>query len=213
MQIQGTMWEKISVWQYQQMYPIITNPSKDMSEKDIEHKLIAIINNLTERQVSELPKNKLDKFRSELYFLKDNYEGVAVNRVYANKKIYKFIKDAKDINTARYIESKFFMKDLIPNLHKVAASIVIPQERKWFKYIDLKYDSDMHQDYANDILYANFKDVYFSVVFFYQVFNDWIPITKDYLMESMNNQGLAKDKAEKVAAILWNILDGNTAQR
>jgi hypothetical protein len=207
------MWEKISVWQYQQMYPIITNPSKDWTEKDIEYKLIAIINNLTENQVNQLKKNELDKFRSELYFLKDNYEGIPVNRIYANKRVFRFIKDAKDINAARYIESKFFMKDLIPNLHKVAASIVIPQKRRWLKYIDLEYDSDMHQDYANDILYANFKEVYFSVVFFYQVFNDWIPITKDYLMEKMNNQGLAKDKAEKVAAILWSILGGNTVQK
>ena len=63
------MWEKISVWQYQQMYPIITNPSKDWTEKDIEYKLIAIINNLTENQVNQLKKNELDKFRSELYFL------------------------------------------------------------------------------------------------------------------------------------------------
>jgi hypothetical protein len=105
------------------------------------------------------------------------------------------------------------MKDLIPNLHKIAASIVIPQERKWFKYVDLKYNSDLHQEYANDILHANFKEVYFSVVFFYQVFNDWTPITKDYLMENLNKQGLTMDKAEKVAAILWSILDGNTAQK
>ena len=207
------MWDKISVWQYQQIHPIITNPSKDWSENDIEHKLIALINNLTERQVSELSKKQLNKYRSELYFLKDNYKGEPVNRINANKKIYRFVTDAKDINAARYIESKFFMKDLIPNLHKVAASIVIPQERKWFKYVDLKYDSDLHQEYANDILYANFKEVYFSVVFFYQVFNDWIPITKDYLMESLNNQGLATEKAEKVAAILWNFLDGSIVQK
>jgi|688.fasta_scaffold713279_2 hypothetical protein len=207
------MWDKISVWQYQQMYPIITNPSKDWTEKDIEHKLIAIINSLTENEVNKLPKKELDKYRSELYFLKDNYEGVPVDRIIANKRRYRFIKDAKDINTARYIESKFFMKDLIPNLHKVAASVVIPQERKWFKYVDLKYDSDLHQEYANDILYANFKEVYFSVVFFYQVFNDWMPITKDYLMESMNKQGLTVEKAEKVAAILWSFLGGNTAQK
>jgi hypothetical protein len=207
------MWHKISVWHYQQIYPIITNPSKDWTEKDIENKLIAIINNLTENQVNSLPIKQLNKLRSELYFLKDNYEGQPVNRIYANKRIYKFIKDSKDINTARYIESKFFMKDLIPNLHKIAASIVIPQERKWFKYVDLKYNSDLHQEYANDILHANFKEVYFSVVFFYQVFNDWTPITKDYLTENLNKQGLTMDKAEKVAAILWNILDGNTAQK
>ena len=207
------MWHKISVWQYQQIYPIITAPSKDWTEKDIENKIIAIINNLTENQVNLLSTNQLNKYRAELYFLKDNYEGNPVTRINANKRIYRFVKDAKDINTARYIESKFFMKDLIPNLHKVAASIVIPQERKWFKYVDLKYDSDKHQEYANDILYANFKEVYFSVVFFYQVYNDWIPITKDYLMESMNKQGLTIEKAEKVAAILWSFLGGNTAQK
>jgi len=67
----------------------------------------------------------------------------------------------------------------------------------------------MHQEYANDILYANFKEVYYSVVFFYQVFQDWMPITQDYLIANLKQKGMQEVKAEKVAAILWNILDGS----
>jgi hypothetical protein len=203
------MWHKISVWQYQQMYPIITNPSKDWTEFDIECKLVGIVNNMTEKQVSELSKKELNKLRAEVLFLKDDYEGQPIKRIYTNGKVYKFIDDAKHINAARYIESKFFCKDIIPNLHKVAASIVIPQKRIWFKWVDLKYDSDMHQEYANDILYANFKEVYYSVVFFYQVFQDWMPITQDYLIANLKQKGMQDMRAEKVAAILWNILDGS----
>ena len=206
-------WNKISVWQYQQMYPIITNPSKDWSEFDIECKLVAIVNNLTENQVNDLPKKQLNKLRAEIIFLKDDVEGKHVDRIYTNGKVYKFIKDAKQINAARYIESKFFSKDIVANLHKVAASIVIPQKRIWFKWVDLKYDSDMHQEYANDILYANFKEVYHSVVFFYQLFQDWMPITQDYLKSNLKQRGMEDMRAEKVAAILWTTLGGNTAQK
>jgi hypothetical protein len=127
--------------------------------------------------------------------------------------MYRFIQDAKDINASRYIESKYFCKELIPNLHKIAASITIPQQRKWLKYIDLPYDSDKHQDYANDFLFANFKEVYYSVVFFYQVFNDWTPITQDFLEKSLIKENMEQDKAQKVAAILWNILGGNTVPK
>jgi hypothetical protein len=76
--------------------------------------------------------------------------------------------------------------------------------------VDLPYDSDKHQEYANDFLFANFKEVYYSVVFFYQVFNDWMPITQDFLEKSLLEGGIPMDKAQKVAAILWNTLDGNT---
>jgi hypothetical protein len=206
-------WNKISVWQYQQMHPIITNPPEHLTEFELECKLVGIVNNLTDNQVLNLPKEKLNKYRSEIIFLKDNYEGTPVNRVRANGRTYRFIQDAKDINASRYIESKYFCKELIPNLHKIAASITIPQQRKWLKYIDLPYDSDKHQEYANDFLFANFKEVYYSVVFFYQVFNDWTPITQDFLEKSLIKENMEQDKAQKVAAILWNILGGNTVPK
>jgi hypothetical protein len=195
------------------MHPIITNPPEHLTEFELECKLVGIVNNLTDNQVLNLAKDKLNKYRSEIIFLKDNYEGTPVNRVRANRKTYRFIQDAKDINASRYIESKYFCKELIPNLHKIAASITIQQQRKWLKYIDLPYDSDKHQEYANDFLFANFKEVYYSVVFFYQVFNDWIPITQDFLEKSLIKENMEQDKAQKVAAILWSILGGNTAQK
>jgi hypothetical protein len=62
-------------------------------------------------------------------------------------------------------------------------------------------------------LFANFKEVYYSVVSFYQVFNDWIPITQDFLEKSLLKENMQQDKAQKVAAILWSILGGNTVPK
>ncbi len=206
------MWHKISVFQYQQMHPIITNPNKEWTDLDIEIKLIGIVNMLTDKQIKALSKSKLNKLRAEIMFLKDDYVGTQVNRIYANGKIYRFNYELNQINAARYIEAKYFVPNIIENLHKAAASMVIPQERKWFKYKDLPYNTDKHQEYANDILHANFKEVYYSVVFFYQLFKDWTGISQDYLANRMKEKGMEGEKALKLAAILCGILDGNTAQ-
>lgn len=203
------MWHKISVFQYQQMHPIITNPNKDWTDFDIECKLIAIINMLTDEQVKKLSKKELNKYRAELLFLKDDYKGEKVQRIKANDNYYRFVYEVNDLNAARYIEAKFFMPNLIENLHKAAASMVMPQKRRWFKWLDLGYNTDNHQDYANDILHANFKEVYFSVVFFYQLYKDLTKISEAYLVQGMIQKGMQKEKAEKVAAILCEILDGS----
>jgi len=43
-------WNKISVWQYQQMHPIITNPPEHLTEFELECKLVGIVNNLTDNR-------------------------------------------------------------------------------------------------------------------------------------------------------------------
>ncbi len=47
----------------------------------------------------------------------------------------------------------------------------------WFGWKDLKYDSKKHSEYAEDLLNAPICEVLGSVVFFYQLFNNWIKNT------------------------------------
>jgi hypothetical protein len=109
----------------------------------------------------------------------------------------------------RYVESKAFVGDIYGNLHKLGATMVMPQKRNWLGlWVDDKYDAAKHEDYADDILQANFQDVYFSLVFFYQVFRNWIEVTRDYLVTKMMMTGQTKEQCNQVVADLCNILDG-----
>jgi hypothetical protein len=109
----------------------------------------------------------------------------------------------------RYVESKAFVGDIYGNLHKLGATMVIPQKRNWFGlWVDDKYDASKHEDYADDILQANFQDVYFSFVFFYQVYRNWIEVTRGYLVTKMMMTGQTKAQSNQVVTDLCSILDG-----
>jgi hypothetical protein len=203
-------WNELTVWQYQQIYPIVTKPEKDWTNLDVESKLVGIVYNLTDTQVDNLSVMQFNNLRATLDFLKDEIKGEAAKYVEINGTRYRFIYDVFQIKAARYIESKVFSTDLIGNLHKIAASMVVPQKKTWYgKWVDQEYDAANHSKYADDMLEAKFVNVYNSIVFFYQVYRNWIEISKDYLVNEMTTQGLTKEQADQAVVILCEILDGS----
>ena len=205
-------WNDLTVWQYQQIYPIVTKPEKDWTTLDVESKLVGILHNLTDTQVDSLSVAEFNKLKVTLAFLDDKIEGKPVKYTEVNGKRYKFIYDVQQIKAARYIETKVFSTDLVGNLHKLAASMVMPQRKTWFgKWVDDKYDAAKHSEYADDLQGANFMHVYHSIVFFYQVYRNWIEVSKDYLVQEMTNKGMTMDLALKGVQILCSTLDGSIA--
>jgi hypothetical protein len=205
-------WNELTVWQYQQIYPIVTKPEKDWTNLDVESKLVGIIYNMTDMQVDSLTIQEFNKLRSTLSFLDDKIEGKPVKYTQVNGRRYRFIYDVQKIKAARYIESKVFSTDLISNIHKLAASMVMPMRKTWYgRWVDDKYDASKHSEYASDLQASNFIHIYNSVVFFYQVYRNWIEVTKDYLVTEMTSKGLTKEVAEGVVQTLCETLDGNIA--
>jgi len=205
-------WNELTVWQYQQIYPIVTKPEKDWTNLDVESKLVGIIYNLTDTQIDSLTIQQFNNLRGTLNFLDDKIEGKPVKYTQVNGKRYRFVYDVQQIKAARYIESKVFSTDLIGNLHKLAASMVVPQRKTWYgKWVDDKYDAAKHSEYAADLQASNFVHIYHSVVFFYQVYRNWIEISKDYLANQMMEKGMDMEMAVKAVQTLCEILDGNIA--
>lgn len=205
-------WNELTIWQYQQIYPIVTKPEKDWTNLDVESKLVGIIYNLTDTQVDSLTIQQFNNLRGTLDFLDNKIEGKPVKYTQVNGKRYRFVYDVQQMKAARYIESKVFSTDLISNLHKLAASMVMPQRKTWYgKWVDDKYDAAKHSEYAADLQASNFVHIYHSVVFFYQVYRNWIEVTKDYLVTEMTNKGLTREVADQVVQTLCETLDGSIA--
>ncbi len=205
-------WNELTVWQYQQIYPIVTKPEKDWTNLDVESKLVGIIYNLTDTQVDSLTIQQYNNLKKTLNFLEDKIEGKAVKYTQANGRRYRFIYDVQQMKAARYIESKVFSTDLINNLHKLAASMVVPQKKTWYgRWVDDKYDAAKHSEYAADLQASNFVHIYHSVVFFYQVYRNWIEVSKGYLIQEMLNKGMTSETAQGVVQTLCEALDGNIA--
>jgi hypothetical protein len=200
-------WNNISVWQYQNIVKTLANKQDDEIEKSF--KLIGIVYNMTENQVDSLTQAEYKAKLKECDFLNSLPEGKPVKIIKVNGKRYRLIYDVTRMPFGRYVESKAFVGDIYGNLHKLGATMVMPQKRNWLGlWVDDKYDAAKHEDYADDILQANFQDVYFSLVFFYQVFRNWIEVTRDYLVTKMMMTGQTEQQCSQVVADLCSILDG-----
>jgi hypothetical protein len=202
-------WNNLTLWQYQQLMPILTNTEKDWTELDKETKMLSVITGLTEHQIDSLSIQTLKELRKNLEFLNEPIVGKPVNYIIVNGKRYRINYDIKNMPAARYIESKVFSKDTLGNLHKIAASMVVPQKKTWFgKWIDDKYDASKHEDYAADMQEANFIHVYHSLVFFYQVYRNWIEVSKDYMKVGMMKAGMTATQADSVVLLLCESTGG-----
>lgn len=200
-------WNNISVWQYQNIVKTLAN--KEADEIDKSFKLIGIVYNMTENQVDSLTQAEYKAKLKECDFLNTMPEGNPVQIIKVNGKRYRPIYDVTKMPFGRYVESKAFVGDIYGNLHKLGATMVMPQKRNWLGlWVDDKYDAGKHEEYAEDMLQANFQDVYFSLVFFYQVFRNWIEVTRDYLVAKMMITGQTKQECNQVVADLCSILDG-----
>ena len=202
-------WNELTLWQYQQLMPIFTETNNDWTELDKDVKMLTIVTGLTESQIDSLNIAELKELRKELLFLDEQIEGKPVEYIKVNGKQYRINYDIKNMPYARYIESKVFSKDTIANLHKIAASMVIPQKKNWFgKWVDDKYDASRHEEYSNDMQEANFINVYHSLVFFYQLYRNWTEVSRDYMKAEMMKAGMTKEQADSAVLLLCESMDG-----
>ena len=201
-------WKDINVFQYQQIMDLYAT-AKDMSELDLAYKITAIVMDLTENQIDSLPMDHLKPLLQQVAFVHEQIKPQPQKYIQVNGKRYRCIYDIRKMPAARYIESKHFDQDRISNLHKLAACMTIPQKRNWLgMWVDDTYDAGKHSEYADDMLAAPITAVLGSVVFFYQVYNNWIRSSKDYLIKEMMMKGMTKYQAEKTYIHLCEIMGG-----
>ena len=162
-------WNKITVGQYQQIYPILIE--EKWTRLDKLTKVISIVTGKTEEEVDSMPLNSLKEYDS---IFNMPQIGKPLAKIKVNGKVYRLVYDVQKLPAARYIEGKTFSRDgIIPNLHSIMASCVMPQKRHLFGYKDDKYDASRHSEYAQDMKDVPFVFAYNACVFFCKVFVNW----------------------------------------
>jgi hypothetical protein len=200
-------WHSITLFQYQRI--ILALQEEDITDRN--SKLIGIINNWTDYQVDSLTIEDYNKEKNKLEFLNKDIEGKPEKYINVNGNKYKCIYDIRKLNSARYIESKVFSQDFISNLHKLAASMVMPMKRTIFGWKVDKYDASRHEDYAQDMLEVPITSIYHSIVFFYHVYRNLMEVSKDYLIAQLMKANKSRLEAESEVVNLLKTLDGNIA--
>jgi len=157
-------WSDVTVWQWQQIQQL--NEKKDsLKEEDLIINTVAILINKTRSQVLELNERSIKKVIRDIEFLYLREPKMrAVDYIKVGKQKFKCDYDAKFSEAGRYIEIKYFTPDFANNLHRIAASMIIPMKTTLFGWKLSKFDPIKHEDYAEAILSAPFEIVFGSVM-------------------------------------------------
>ena len=157
-------WSDVTVWQWQQIQQL--NEKKDSAkEEDLIINTVAILLNKTRSQVLSLSERAIKKVIRDIEFLYLREPQMrAADFIKVGKQKFKCDYDAKFSEAGRYIEIKYFTPDFANNLHRIAASMIIPMKPSLFGWKELAYDSSKHEDYAEALLSAPFEIVFGSVI-------------------------------------------------
>jgi hypothetical protein len=199
-------WNKITVRQYQDILPIITDET--LSDIDKLVKVISILTGYNEDFIDSWPVERLNDYRHLFEF---DFKKEAKKRIKVNGRYYRFNWEVNKLKAARYIEAKTFVGGgLFQNLHKIMASCVMPQRKVMGFYFDKKYNAANHDKYANDLLDAPFPFVYNACVFFCLLLMKWIDVTLSYSEELKGRMTVSQIAALKQS--LQSITDGYIAR-
>jgi hypothetical protein len=197
-------WQDINLFQYQRLLPIL------QESENIEQysKIIGVLYNKTDNEVNSLSVDEYLTLKARVnLLLNTDIKGNPVKYIKLKGKRYKCIYDIKNLPAARYIESKVFSDDFIGNLHKIAATMVMPMKKTIFGWKVQKYDASKHEVYAQDMLEARFVDVYHSSVFFLSVLLNWTKVSQGYLIEELSKTKTHSEAVKEVADLL-KYMDG-----
>ena len=196
------MWKDVTVFQWQQLTDLYTSKGDDLITPTI-----SILSGMTEAQVDSLPLSERNALAKKYDFVHTEPEAKPEKFIEVNGRRYKCVYDVRNIPAARYIEGKHFAQDPNGNLHKIAASMVLPMKRTFWGWRVEKYNAAQHEQYANDMLAAPITSVLGSVVFFCEVYKRSIKNLGGYL----ENQMKTIPGSKGIAQALGEVMDGITA--
>lgn len=210
-------WNDITVEHYQTIYPYMKQePANDLEALSRDCKILEILTGKSEAQIDRLPLKEFAELRRSISFL-HNQDIPAHPAKYlkcANGRTYKICYDVRRAQIARYVEIKHFASTpeaQLENLHYIMASMVIPVRRNKTRtgWKELPYDASKHMEYANDIKSARFQDVYYSMVFFCNLYANWMRNSRDYLVQrTMNQTKMNRLEAETLVHTFISDMDG-----
>lgn len=184
------MWDKLKVKDFISLYDIDVNQNLTLVEK--QQKMLAYIEGKDEEEYDYIKYRKLiELFNEKLSFWNNMPETKPVDYLQVGDNRYKFCFEISEINSGQYIDISSFGQEVV-GINKIAACFFLPMQGD--KYME--YGMVPHDKVAEDLLEANFLQVYGCMVFFYQLFKELI---KDILTSSE-----LKEETKVMLLRLWD---------
>lgn len=193
-----SMWNELSVGQYISLLDIEQNQQLNIVEK--QQKMLSVIEGKEESEYDNMKYRELvDLYKNKLEFLNQLPETKPHDFIQTKTRKYKFCFELSEIKSGQYIDINTFSSNLL-NLNKIAACFFLPMEGE--KY--LEYGTIPHDVVAEDLLSANFIQVYGCMVFFSALFKE--------LINDMLTYSTIQQETKEAIIRLWNAGDGFIAQ-
>jgi hypothetical protein len=186
-------WEDVTVQQFIDIQKLARE--KNMDEMEMSEKAIAIMYDMTERQVEELPLHEFNSKSREIAFVldKQKIEGKPRRVIQANGNKYAIEYDPSKLKHRQYVEIMTWSgASMHDNIYLIMASLVQPVNRIGRR---LKNKAEEHPKIAEDMLQAKIVDVYHTCVFFCRLYINLMKDMRDSLVAQMVMQGATKEQA------------------
>lgn len=184
------MWDKLKVKDFITLYDIDVNQNLTLPEK--QQKMLAYIEGQDEEVYDYIKYRELVRlFNEKLSFWNNIPETKPVDYLQVGENRYKFCFEVSEINSGQYIDITAFGQEVVA-MNKIAACFFLPMQGD--KYME--YGMIPHDKVADDLLEANFLEVYSCMVFFYQLF-------KELIRDTLTSSNL-KEETKQILLHLWN---------
>lgn len=200
---------EITIGQYQQLYAI-EKQEGDEFEKSLQR--VAVITGMTDRELEDMPLMRVNEIAKGIRIACEQavLNNSPVDFLKSGNKIYQVQYMISRMRAAQYSELQTWLNgDIIENLHKILASIVVPVKKWLWVYVPGKNDSAKHPEVSEHMKDVNFNDAYGCVVFFCRLYNALIKDMQGYL-ELQLVKKMSPEEAKKLMGDLMKVMDGFT---
>ena len=185
------MWDKLTCSQFIGLYDIDNNDRLNIVEK--QQLMLGVIEGKNPEEYDTIKyKDLLEKCSKKLSFFSELPESKPVDYLEVNGNRYKFCFEISEITAGQYIDISTFSGNIM-ELNKIAACFFLPMKGKRY----MEYGSVPHDKVAEDLLDANFLELYGCMVFFCQLLKGLI---ND--METFSN--LTQEQRERLTHLWQN---------
>lgn len=199
---------KLTIKQFQQ----INNINKfEIDDLDKSIMFVQVLTGKSEFEVNQMKVKKFNKLCADVLkafesMMVDLKKDKPKNLIKANGTWYWINYDIAKLDAGRYVETATFGVDLLDNLHKLMATMVVPMKWSWKGLKHVEYDAMNHEKIAEDMLQADFTHCYHAAVFFYALFKNSIISLESYL----ESQTQKKEELKRAMMNFKNLSDGFT---
>ena len=176
-----TAWESITVDQFQRIDAV--HKVKDAADIMLEAEIISVLANVPVEEVMKISLTDLKVINQSLAFMETLPSTELQEKIKHRGEVYWFNNDLTKLLISQYIDVSVYTKsqgDIVANLH-ILLSIFLRPKGDEYSYDTMIARAEVFKHLPVSVAYP-------MVVFFCNVFNNFVSATKDYLEIEAQNQ-------------------------